>query len=108
MVDAAAGPPRARCDDDDADHPGRQPFAGLPAPAASSALDLVPKGYAARAGVNPDQFHAALHFQLGPGSKPQFRPVLELGVGNGVRLVSLSGDVLGHASSSTTQLYRRR
>jgi len=82
-------------------------LAGLLAPAASSALDLAPRGYAARAGVsfNPDQFHAALHFQLGPGSKPQFRPVLELGVGNGVRLVSLSGDVLYHFEAQRFRPY---
>ena len=73
-------------------------FAGLLAPAVSSALSFVPHGYAASTGVslNPDQFQAGLHFQLGPSWKPQFRPVLELGVGNGVRMVSLSGDILYH------------
>jgi hypothetical protein len=72
--------------------------AGLIVPAVSSAGDLAPQGYAACTGVSfgPDQFQAGLHFQLGPSSKPQLRPVLELGLGNGVRLISLSGDVLYH------------
>ena len=72
-------------------------LAGVFAPAAS-ALDFAPQAYAAATGVsvNPDQFQAGPHVQLGPSSKPQLRPVLELGIGNGVRLLSLGGDVLYH------------
>jgi hypothetical protein len=73
-------------------------LAGLLAPAVSSARDFGPQGYAARTGLsfNPDQFQAGVHLQLGTSSKPQLRPAMELGIGNGVRLVSLSGDVLYH------------
>jgi hypothetical protein len=64
----------------------------------SSARDLAPRDYAARTGAsfNPDQFLAGLHLQLGPDVKPELRPVLTLELGNGVRLASLSGDVLCH------------
>lgn len=73
-------------------------LASLVAPATSRARDFAPRPYAACTGVsvNPDQFHAGLHLQLGADSQPQIRPVLELGLGNGVRLVSLGGDVLYH------------
>jgi hypothetical protein len=82
-------------------------LAVLLAPAAAAALDLAPRGYAARAGVSfdPDQFHAGLQVQLGPGSKPQLRPVLELGIGNGVRIVSLSSDVLYHFEAERWRPY---
>jgi hypothetical protein len=73
-------------------------LAGLIVPAAASARDFAPQGYAACTGVslNPDQFHAGFQFQLGPSLKPQFRPAVELGLGNGVRLISLGGEVLYH------------
>lgn len=66
----------------------------LPLPAAS--LDLGPRGFGVRAGVsvNPDQFHAGIHFQVGSGASLRFRPSLELGLGNGVRLGALGADVL--------------
>jgi hypothetical protein len=73
-------------------------LAGLLAPAASVAGDLSPQAFAARTGISfgPDQFNGGLHLQLGTSSKPQLRPSLDLGLGNGVRLLSLSGDVLFH------------
>jgi hypothetical protein len=73
-------------------------FAGLLVPAVSSARDFAPQGYAARTGISfsPDQFQAGLHLQLGASSRPQIRPAVELGLGNGVRIVSLGGDVLYH------------
>ena len=82
-------------------------LAGLLVPATSAALNLAPHGYAASTGVcfNPDQFQAGLHLQLGPGWKPQFRPVVELGIGNGVRILSLSGDILYHFGGTRWRPY---
>ena len=79
------------------------------APARASALefDITPQGFAACTGVsfNPDQFGVGLQFQLGPSLKPQFRPVVELGVGNGVRLVALGGDILYHFAGTRWRPY---
>jgi hypothetical protein len=44
--------------------------------------------------LDPDQFHGGVHAQLGRGGTLRLRPSLELGVGNGVRIGSLNGDVL--------------
>jgi hypothetical protein len=81
--------------------------AALLTPAVPAALSFAPQGIAASTGVslNPDQFHAGLHVPLGRSWKPQFRPVVELGLGNGVRLVSLSGDVLYHFEGSRWRPY---
>jgi hypothetical protein len=76
-------------------------------PAAARELDITPQTYAACTGVslNPDQFGAGLLFQLGPNMKPQIRPGVELAVGNGVRLLSLSGDVLYHVDGKRWSPY---
>jgi hypothetical protein len=68
----------------------------LAAPAAVPALDLTPRDFHARAGLSlePDQLHAGVHATLGSPGRLAFRPGLDLGVGNGVVLVSLNGDVL--------------
>jgi hypothetical protein len=68
------------------------------APATVSGSEFVPQLYAAGTGVslNPDQFHGGLHFRFGSSPTPPFRPVVELGLGNGVRLFSLSTDALYH------------
>ena len=73
-------------------------LAALLVAAPCNAGDLSPQAFAARTGISfsPDQFNGGLHLQLGSSSKPQLRPALEVGLGNGVRLLSLSGDVLYH------------
>jgi hypothetical protein len=71
--------------------------AGL-VPAAAHAQGVMRQHYAIRSGigVNPDQFHSGMHVELGSLSRAQLRPVVDLGFGNGVRLLSLGGDVLYH------------
>lgn len=73
-------------------------FLSLFAPTVASAGEFAPQLYAAGTGVslNPDQFHGGLHFRFGSNPTPMFRPAVELGLGNGVRIFSLSGDVLHH------------
>jgi hypothetical protein len=68
----------------------------LVVPATAPALDLKPRDVHLRAGfsVNPDQGHVGLQAGIGSWGKVGFRPSLDLGFGNGVRLVSLNGDVL--------------
>jgi hypothetical protein len=81
--------------------------AGMLAPASATAGDFAPHEYAARTGLsfNPDQFLAGLHFQVGDGRKPQVRPVVDFGFGNGVRLLALSGDVLYHFADGQWRPY---
>lgn len=69
-------------------------LASLLTPAPASAQD--PGRFGVRAGisVNPDQFHAGAHVDSRGGSRLWFRPGFEFGVGNGVRLGALNGDVL--------------
>jgi hypothetical protein len=76
-------------------------------PAVASARDFVPQNYAARTGVSfsPDQFNGGLHAQLGTMSRPQIRPAVEVGFGNGVRIVSLSADLLYHFRGSRWRPY---
>ena len=66
------------------------------APGSLSALDLTPRGVEARAGASagPDQFHLGFQSTIGGGDRLVARPSLDLGLGNGIRLVSLNGDVL--------------
>jgi len=66
------------------------------AAAPAAALDLAPRDAGFRAGLSldPDQVHGGVHAQLGPGARLGFRPSLELGAGNGVRLAALNGDLL--------------
>jgi hypothetical protein len=68
----------------------------LGVPAAAPALDLKPRDVHLRAGVSldPDQFHAGLQAAIGSPGRVAFRPSVDLGVGNGVLLVSVNGDVL--------------
>jgi len=70
------------------------------------ALDLTPREPALRAGVSfdPDQFHAGLQAWVGPTPGVGFRPSLDLGLGNGVRIVSLNGDVLLRLGRSPSRL----
>ncbi|HUG53530.1 MAG TPA: hypothetical protein VMR21_08010 [Vicinamibacteria bacterium] len=62
----------------------------------ASALDLRPRDVGLRAGlnVNPDQLGAGVDARIGGGGRLAFRPVAEAGLGNGVRLLALSGDVV--------------
>jgi hypothetical protein len=62
----------------------------------AAGLDLTPRDVGMRAGLNldPDQVGAGLDARIGRGARLGFRPVAEAGVGNGVRLLALSGDVL--------------
>jgi len=82
-------------------------LAGLLAPVPATAGDLAPQAFAARTGISfgPDQFHGGVHLQLGTSSKPQLRPAVELGLGNGVRLLALSGDVLFHLGGERWRPY---
>jgi hypothetical protein len=79
----------------------------VPAGASALELDVTPQSYAACTGVsfNPDQFQGGLQLQLGPGMKPQIRPGIELGFGNGVRLVSVSADILYHIEGKRWRPY---
>ncbi len=69
-------------------------LASLLAPAPALARDPGRLGVRAGISVNPDQFHAGAHFDVRGGSRLWFRPGFEFGVGNGVRLGALNGDVL--------------
>jgi hypothetical protein len=68
----------------------------LATPATAPALDLTPRDVHLRAGLhlNPDQFHVGVQASIGSLGRVGFRPSLDLGLGNGVRLLSLNGDVL--------------
>jgi hypothetical protein len=65
-------------------------------PASASALDLGLADPGLRAGlsVNPDQFHAGVDAEVAGRGRLRFRPSFELGIGNGVRLAALNGDVV--------------
>jgi hypothetical protein len=62
----------------------------------ATALDLAPRDVHLRTGfsVNPDQFHVGLQADVGSPTRVVFRPSLDVGLGNGVLLLSLNGDVL--------------
>jgi hypothetical protein len=68
-------------------------WAALPTDAV--ALDLAPRDFRLRAGfgLNPDQLHAGVEAALGAPSRIRARPSLDLGLGNGVVMLSLNGDV---------------
>lgn len=70
--------------------------------AAAPALDLSPRDPHLRAGfnLNPDQFHVGIQAGIGSQERVGFRPSLDLGLGNGVLLLSLNGDVLYYFSRS--------
>lgn len=59
-------------------------------------IDLGFRDPAARIGfsLDPDQIHAGVQTHLGPVKSLRFRPSLDIGVGNGVRLASINGDLL--------------
>jgi hypothetical protein len=63
---------------------------------ASADFNFKPQHYNARTGISfgPDQFNAGVHAQLGTRATPQIRPAVDMGFGNGVRMVMLGGDVL--------------
>jgi hypothetical protein len=60
------------------------------------ALDLAPRDVHARAGLSldPDQVHVGVQADFGPRGRIAFRPSFDVGVGNGLWLFSLNGDVL--------------
>jgi hypothetical protein len=64
--------------------------------AAAAALDLAPRDPVLRLGVGfrPDQVHAGLGVSCGRPAALELRPTLDLGVGNGVLILSLNGDVI--------------
>lgn len=72
----------------------------LAIPAAS--LDVSPQKLTLRGGfsLNPDQGHGGVQVKIGKGlkisgdSRQQFRPSLDLGLGNGVRLVTFGADLV--------------
>ncbi|HSD26002.1 MAG TPA: hypothetical protein VLL75_01805 [Vicinamibacteria bacterium] len=68
----------------------------LVVPATARPLDLKPRDIHLRAGfsLDPDQFHVGLQAGIGSRGRFGFRPSLDLGLGNGVLLVSLNGDLL--------------
>jgi hypothetical protein len=65
-------------------------------PSGAAALDLAPRDFRLRAGfsLNPDQFHVGAQAGIGSQQRIGFRPSLDLGFGNSVRLLSLNGDAL--------------
>lgn len=63
-------------------------------PAWGLDLSLRDPGLRLGASLNPDQVVAGLDVQVGRGTRLRIRPVAEVGVGNGVRMLALSGDVL--------------
>lgn len=65
-------------------------------PASVPALDLGLRDPGVRAGLSldPDQFHGGLDAEVAGRGRLRFRPSLELGIGNGVRLVALNGDLV--------------
>ena len=75
-------------------------LAGLPIAVVlatrAGAADLHFSEPALRAGASfqPDQLHAGLQALLGPGQRVRFRPSLDVGIGNGVRIASLNADIV--------------
>jgi hypothetical protein len=69
---------------------------GASAPTPASALDFGPREPAFRLGVSlqPDQLHVGFGVALGPPQRVRLRPSLDFGAGNGVRILSLNGDVV--------------
>lgn len=63
-------------------------------PAWGLDLSLRDAGVRLGASLNPDQVVGGLDVQVGGGSRLRVRPVAEVGWGNGVRMLALSGDVL--------------
>jgi hypothetical protein len=65
-------------------------------PSSAFAVDLGLRDPGLRAGVslNPDQVHAGVDAEVAGRGRLRFRPSLELGVGNGVRLGALNGDLV--------------
>ena len=79
----------------------------LMTPAVASARDFTPQNYAARTGISfsPDQFNAGIQAQLGTVSKLKIRPAVDLGLGNGVRILSVGGDLLYQFSGTRWRPY---
>lgn len=61
-----------------------------------AALDLAPREIHLRAGLSlkPDQFLVGTQATLGPPHRLSWRPSLDLGLGNGVRMLTLNADVV--------------
>jgi hypothetical protein len=78
----------------------------LPAMPAA-ALDLSPRAFGVRGGLSldPDQLHGGLHARFSGGRRLAVQPSLELGAGNGVRLLALNADVHFRAGSGRWRPY---
>jgi hypothetical protein len=64
-------------------------------------LSLRDAGVRAGASLDPDQVVGGLDVQVGRGSRLRVRPVAEVGLGNGVRMLALSGDLLYRLGQGT-------
>src|SRR5688500_2028570 len=81
---------------------GASAFVILASVAPSHALEIGADELALRAGVsfNPDQFHGGVQldlgelFRLGGSGGVHLRPSLDLGIGNGLILGTLGGDLV--------------
>ena len=77
------------------------------AAAPAAALDVGLRDVGGRAGVSldPDQIHIGVDARVAGGSAARFHPSLELGLGNGLRLLALNGDILFDLGRRSRRLY---
>ena len=74
-------------------------------PARAIDLSLRDPGFRFGLSLNPDQFHAGLQAHMGRVRPIRFRPSLDLGIGNGVRLASINGDLLFRSDEGRSPLF---